>query len=140
MTELLTDMQTSRLKKLAGIRRFLLAAVLASSFGCADRAEPERVQEHPGKEIYRKYCLACHQGGIANSPTYGKPEDWVERLEKGRDAMVKSVIEGIPPGMPIKGLCTGCTDEELGHAVDYMLVPVLPADSVQNINETVDKR
>ena len=42
-------------------------------------------------------------------------------MEKGRDALLESVRNGIPPGMPKMGTCKNCTDEELGNAVDYML-------------------
>ena len=74
-----------------------------------------------GEVIYKKYCSNCHQGGLVNSPVLGKIEDWEDRLEAGREALVESVRTGIPPGMPKMGSCRNCTDEELENAVDYML-------------------
>ena len=74
-----------------------------------------------GEAIYKKYCFNCHQGGIPDSPVFGNIEDWEDRVEKGRDALLESVRNGIPPGMPKMGTCKNCTDEELGNAVDYML-------------------
>ena len=74
-----------------------------------------------GEAIYRKYCLNCHQGGLVASPVLGKKEDWEDRLDKGREALIENVHTGLPPGMPKKGGCSNCTDEELAKAVDYML-------------------
>lgn len=93
---------------------------------CSRQPEPTNlpvvVQEaRTGEEIYRKYCSNCHQGGIVESPIFGKKEDWEDRIEKGREALIANVRDGMPPGMPKMGNCPSCTIEELGNAVDYML-------------------
>lgn len=85
---------------------------------------PVQSEEHPGHKTYRKYCRTCHQGGVAGSPLFGDKEAWAPRIEKGRDTLLKNTIEGIPPAMPKKGSCTGCTDEELDDAIDFMLLAV----------------
>lgn len=74
-----------------------------------------------GEELYVRYCKNCHQGSLAGSPVLGKIEDWEDRVEKGRKALIESVRVGIPPSMPKMGTCNSCTDEELGNAVDHML-------------------
>lgn len=58
----------------------------------------------------------------------GRAEDWVDRVVKGRPAMIKSVVDGIEPAMPPKGLCNSCSETELGDAVDYMLDQLEAAD------------
>lgn len=79
------------------------------------------VQERTGEQIYNKYCQNCHQGGTVGSPRFGDREAWEERLEKGREALITSVRDGIPPGMPKMGLCFNCSEQELASSVDYML-------------------
>lgn len=100
-------------------------AVLGLLILTACSAEPEgsgeMTQQPAGKEIYDKWCISCHLAGISNAPRLAEPKDWVQRLPKGRAIMLKSVIEGIVPSMPARGLCRGCSDEELGAALDYML-------------------
>jgi len=76
---------------------------------------------HPGKSVYRKFCISCHGAGIAGAPRTGDAEVWAIRAAKGRELLLTSVINGIVPGMPARGLCSRCTDEELGSALDYML-------------------
>ena len=76
---------------------------------------------HPGQATYIKYCRTCHQSGLAGAPTSGDKEAWEPRIAKGRDVMLQNTIEGMPPSMPKKGLCSNCTDEELDQAIDYML-------------------
>jgi len=74
-----------------------------------------------GETIYNRSCFSCHAGGVGGAPIPGDAEAWAPRVAKGRDALVKSVRDGVPPGMPPMGLCTSCTDADLAAAVDYML-------------------
>ena len=84
-------------------------------------ADAEPVPVHPGKEVYERFCFSCHAAGIAGAPKTGDAEAWAARLDKGMDQMLRSTIEGMPPGMPQRGLCLKCSDEELTAAIDYML-------------------
>ena len=118
---------------------FLVALVFAlvgcsnSGTNTGDGAKP---QKHPGHAVYRKYCRSCHQGGLAGSPIYGSKEDWEPRIAKGNAVLLENTIKGIPPGMPKKGMCHSCTDEELEEAIDYMIQAV--ADEQSNDSELKD--
>jgi len=96
--------------------------------GCKSNSSSSE-PDHVGKQTYMKYCVTCHAAGIADAPKFGDLEEWQSRIDKGREELLKTTIEGIPPGMPVKGLCMGCTDQELADAIDYMLDAV--ADSPQ---------
>lgn len=104
----------------------LLVFVCCFLAGCGGGGggTPVQAEEHPGQKIYRKYCRSCHQGGVAGSPLFGDKEAWAPRIEKGRATLLTNTVEGIPPAMPKKGACTGCTDEELEEAIDFMLEAV----------------
>jgi cytochrome c5 len=71
--------------------------------------------------VYTRFCFSCHAAGVAGAPRVGEAAAWAPRIAKGREALIASTIEGIPPGMPPKGLCSSCSDEELAASVDYML-------------------
>lgn len=88
--------------------------------GCGREAETAGPR-HPGEQIYLNTCFSCHASGVAGAPAVGDKEAWAVRAEKGRAALLQSTIEGIQPGMPPKGLCADCTDEELSQAIDYMI-------------------
>lgn len=88
--------------------------------GCSSEAETAAAK-HPGEQIYLNTCFSCHASGMAGAPAVGDAEAWSARVAKGRDALLQSTLEGMPPGMPAKGLCADCTDEELGQAIDYMI-------------------
>ena len=105
-------------------------------FGCADAekpastadvdtapppAESEPVQEHAGKKIYSQYCFSCHGPGLSGAPRLGDVDAWAPRIAKGKDLLLKTTIEGIPPAMPARGICSSCTDEELAQVIDYMI-------------------
>jgi cytochrome c5 len=73
-----------------------------------------------GEEIYNSKCTTCHTSGAAGAPILGAAKDWTERVGKGIDVLYTSSISGFK-GMPPKGLCFDCSDDELKAAVDYMV-------------------
>ena len=74
---------------------------------------------------YSKSCATCHAAGVAGAPRLGDAAAWEPRLAKGIDVLYNSVINGLPPAMPAKGMCFRCSDDDLKALVDYMV------DSVQ---------
>ncbi len=97
---------------------WLLAAVLGLS-GCGS-ADGER-EAQSGEQVYQRFCFSCHTAGAAGAPRTGDVDAWRPRIAQGRDVLIRHTIEGMPPGMPAKGLCMQCTDQELIDAVDYMV-------------------
>lgn len=97
----------------------LLAACSESGPGTADGAA---APVHPGKATYERFCFSCHAAGIAGAPKTGDADAWAPRLARGMDQMLQSTVDGMPPGMPARGLCFDCSDEQLTDAIDYMLV------------------
>ena len=73
---------------------------------------------------YAKSCATCHNAGVAGAPKLGDIAAWEPRLAKGTDVLYGSVINGLPPAMPAKGMCFSCSDDELRALVDYMVSSV----------------
>lgn len=73
-----------------------------------------------GEEIYNKSCTTCHSTGAAGAPKLGDAAAWAPRLEQGIDILYTHAIAGIR-GMPPRGLCMDCTDDEVKGSVDYMV-------------------
>lgn len=74
-----------------------------------------------GEQVYNSSCNACHGTGAAGAPKLGDAAAWEPRLaERKKDGLHQSAISGFK-GMPPKGLCMTCSDDELSGAVDYML-------------------
>jgi len=86
-------------------------------------AAPAPVASGPrsGKEVYDASCGACHASGVMNAPKFGDAASWSARLGNGVDGLIKNAIGGTAGGMPPKGGCGNCSDEEIGAAVNYML-------------------
>ncbi len=95
-----------------------IAIALAGLVAACDQGEST---QHPGKQTYERYCFTCHASGVAGAPALDDKEAWTPRLARGRDALLQSVVRGMPPGMPPKGLCNTCTEEELLETIDYIV-------------------
>ena len=87
------------------------AAVAASAGGAAKT----------GEQVFNTACTSCHSTGAAGAPKVGDAAAWQVRITaRSKDGLYKSAIGGFN-GMPAKGLCFACSDDELKGAVDYML-------------------
>ena len=83
-------------------------------------AEPAAANAFDVEGTYMANCNACHAAGVANAPKLGDKAAWDARLEKGMDALMVNVMNGIN-AMPAKGLCMSCTQENLQEIVNYMV-------------------
>ena len=75
--------------------------------------------ERTGEQVYSK-CQSCHDSGIMDAPKFGSLEDWAPRIESGIDNLLMVAIAG-KGGMPPKGTCMDCSDNELKSAIQYMI-------------------
>lgn len=73
-----------------------------------------------GEEVYSSKCFTCHATGAAGAPKLGDVAAWAPRLGQGLDSLYSHAIQGFN-GMPAKGLCMDCSDDEVKAAVDHML-------------------
>ena len=77
-----------------------------------------------GEAIYKKFCFACHDAGLAGAARHADKERWTESAAKGVPTLVSNVTNGyqgkygiIPP----KGTCMECSDQDIIDAVHYQL-------------------
>lgn len=93
----------------------LLVLGLATTSSVAQAAGPRS-----GEDVYASKCAACHVSGAAGAQKLGDKAAWAPVIAKGIDVLYTNTISGFN-GMPAKGLCFDCTDDELKAAVDYMV-------------------
>jgi cytochrome c5 len=58
--------------------------------------------------------------GVAGAPKFGVAAEWASRIAQGEDTLVTHSINGIR-GMPPRGTCGTCSDEEIRNAVRHMV-------------------
>ena len=76
--------------------------------------------ERSGEEVYNTKCQVCHTPGLNGAPKYASLEDWAPRIERGIDDLVMVAITG-KGGMPARGACMDCSDNEIKSAVQYII-------------------
>ena len=99
------------------MKKVIFAALLLVSAGATTGVVAE-----PDMDKYNKSCAVCHAAGVAGAPKTGNEEAWAPRMEKGMDALVASVKNGLN-AMPPKGMCFDCSDEEYAELINYMAKP-----------------
>ncbi len=95
-----------------------LALVACSSSPVA--APAKTVATEQGKAVFNQNCAMCHVPGLAESPKVGDKAAWAPRLALGKDALVKSALNG-KGVMPARGGNPKLTDDEVRAAVDVLV-------------------
>jgi cytochrome c5 len=87
----------------------------------ADQNTDKAERRVAAAEIYDRYCVACHEKGMAGAPKLANTAAWQDRLEKrGLKGLAKNSWQGYR-AMPAKGTCSSCSREELEATVEWML-------------------
>jgi len=90
---------------------------------CGDIAAPAPAAPagpRSGEDIYKTTCFGCHGTGAAGAPKLGDAGAWSARTGKGLDAVISNAINGFG-GMPPRGTCGSCSDDDIAAAVNYMV-------------------
>ncbi len=95
------------------MKKLLLAVSLAAMTVSVQAAQDPEA-------IYNKACAVCHNAGVAGAPKKGDAEAWQPRLDKGMEALVASVKNGLN-AMPPRGMCMDCTDEDYQATIEWMI-------------------
>jgi cytochrome c5 len=99
-------------------------AAAAPAAETAPAASPQVAQAggaKSGESIYNTKCMACHMTGAAGAPKLEDKANWQPRIAKGKDALYLSAVNGTSKGMPPRGTCMECSDDELKATVDWMV-------------------
>lgn len=84
-----------------------------------------------GKGVYEQYCAGCHNMGGGGAPKLGDGATWEQLVKLGMPQLYNNAITGIR-GMPPKGTCTTCTDDQVKAAVDYIITASTGASAKQS--------
>ena len=116
---------------------FVVSVLLMCLLGCSGESEPNTQGQQSasaaagkqvvaatsakGAEVYKNYCLSCHNTGTSGAPKLGDVAAWQPRIAKGKALLLEATIAGVAPAMPQRGMCFSCSDDDLAAAVDFMI-------------------
>lgn len=89
----------------------------------SEHRKPKVTKGGIGKATYENYCSGCHANGAGGAPKYGDVAAWDPVLKKGMPTVYNNALKGIN-GMPAKGTCLSCSDDDIKKAVDFMAASV----------------
>lgn len=110
----LTEAMNERLKPVGEV------CMAGDNCAAAPVAEVASSGPRSGEDVYTTKCSACHGTGAAGAPKYGSADDWGPRASQGLDTLYTHALNGFK-GMPAKGLCMDCSEDEVKSAVEYMV-------------------
>ncbi len=70
-------------------------------------------------EIYTRSCRSCHTIAATGAPLTGDSAGWKQRIDKGLDVLLESVISG-SGGMPPFGMCMECDAVQFEDLILFM--------------------
>lgn len=86
-----------------------------------DQSKGDSAKKVAAADIYDRYCVACHEQGMAGAPKLANTAEWQKRLDKrGLKGLASNSWDGYR-AMPAKGTCSSCSREELEATVQWML-------------------
>jgi cytochrome c5 len=91
-----------------------LALVLLSGCGESTTQADDRSVE----ALYWQSCASCHSTGRGGAPVAFESEVWSARKSHD-DLWFERVTNGYR-GMPAKGMCHDCSDEEIQQLIEYI--------------------
>ena len=77
-----------------------------------------------GEAVFKGACFACHDTGAAGAPKRGDKAAWEPRIAQGIDTLKNHAFEGSMGKsgmMPLRGTFANCSEEEIAHAIHYMI-------------------
>jgi cytochrome c5 len=115
----LSAFSTASVKDEVANRIMPIGSLCMTGDTCA--AAPVVVASGPrtGEQVYNT-CAACHASGAAGAPKFGDVAAWAPRIAQGAETLYTHSINGFK-GMPAKGLCNDCSDDEIKAAVDHII-------------------
>ena len=126
MTEVSTESSVTVAKEpdaqpeAAGVTEAVAEAAAESAVDAASMELAAAASAFDAAGAYQMSCNACHGTGAAGAPMLGDAGAWEARMEKGMDALMSNVINGVG-AMPARGICMTCSDDDLQAIVNYML-------------------
>jgi cytochrome c5 len=96
-------------------------AAIATYLKSVKSKTPPKPSGGPGAATYESYCSGCHAMGSGGAPKMGDAAAWGELIKKSNMATIyQNAIHGIR-GMPAKGTCLSCSEDDIKQAVDFMI-------------------
>lgn len=83
---------------------------------------------HPGKEVYTKYCLTCHQADASGVPNMHPPLTPGSWVDKDPAELIAIMMKGLTGKIEVNGEVyknfmpshAQLTDEEIAHVLSYV--------------------
>jgi cytochrome c5 len=101
------------------IKLAILLAIVVAVTGCGDSVYDESTRTV--ESLYWQSCASCHNSGRAGAPVAFDETTWQDRLDN-KSLWLSRVKEGYR-GMPARGMCSDCTDDELIALINYISSP-----------------
>ncbi len=85
------------------MKKIVVVIFLASCILCAASTQPAQTSKQRGSELYKKYCLTCHQADGSGVPMMNPPLIKTSYVTGDKNKIIKWVLQGSVEKVPIDG-------------------------------------
>lgn len=102
------------------LHRTITLLLITTLTACSEADTPANPALEQGKTVVQGLCINCHGQGINNAPVLGNQKMWEKRIAQGESTLINHALEGYNM-MPARGGNPDLSDEQITHAVQYMI-------------------
>ena len=110
------------------MRKTIVVAVISFALISVAARQPPQTSKQRGNELYKKYCLTCHQANGTGVPRMNPPLIKTTYVTGDKKKLIKWVLHGSVENIPIDGQTYSnnmpaqayLTDQEIADVLTYV--------------------
>lgn len=110
------------------MQKIIVSILLSSALICIAAKQPAPTSKQRGGELYKKYCLTCHQANGTGVPRMNPPLIKTSYVTGDKKKLIKWVLQGSVEKVPIDGQTYSnnmppqayLTDQEVADILTYI--------------------
>src|ERR1041385_3997584 len=107
------------------MKKIFVLTLLSAIWLCIAAQQPPQTSKQRGQELYKKYCLTCHQANGSGVPRLNPPLVKTSYVTGDKKKLIKWVLQGSVQNIPIDGETYSNNMPAQAYLTDQQIADVL---------------